>query len=211
MIIQSFISGPLNTNTYVVACAETKQAIIIDPAPGSTDAIYAYCIEHHLKCQAILLTHSHWDHIADVEPLRERISMPIYIHSADTPNLECPGSDGLTCWIHVRGVKTDKFLVDEQNFSVGHLTLQVIHTPGHTPGSVCFYSPQHHVLISGDTLFKGSIGSISFPTSQPEKMWNSLDKLAKLPPETVIHTGHGPTTTIGAEKWLSRAQAHFGE
>ena len=87
MIIQSFISGPLNTNAYVVACAETKQAIVIDPAPGSTDAVYTYCIDHNLECQAILLTHSHWDHIADVEPLSKRNKAPIYIHSFDTFNL----------------------------------------------------------------------------------------------------------------------------
>lgn len=93
---------------------------------------------------------------------------------------------------------------------VGQLNFQTIHTPGHSVGSICLYEPSQNVLFSGDTLFKGSIGNISFPTSRPDLMWSSLDKLAKLPASTIVYPGHGPTTTIANETWLSDAQHYFG-
>ncbi len=209
MFIQAFPSGPFSTNAYVVACPITKEAVIVDPAPESAKSIQNSIQHHHLTCKAILLTHSHWDHIADVHSLKEFYSIPVYIHPLDAPNLEKPGSDGLPCWISIRGVTPDVFIQEETPISIGDGTFQVIHTPGHSPGSVCFYEAKTATLIAGDTLFKGTIGNLSFPTSQPLLMWSSLDRLAKLPPETKVYPGHGPSTTIGAESWLPNAKQLF--
>jgi glyoxylase-like metal-dependent hydrolase (beta-lactamase superfamily II) len=210
MVIQAFPSGPFSTNAYLVACTQTNQAAIIDPAPESHVVIDAYLQMYPFTVTHILLTHSHWDHIADVAELRKQLNVPVYVHALDAPNLEKPGSDELPCWIPISGVKPDGYLEEGDSIQIGHLLFKVIHTPGHSPGSVCFYEPKQQILFSGDTLFKGTIGNLSFPTSQPDRMWESLDKLSKLPLQTKVYPGHGPQTTIGAESWLPQARQLFG-
>lgn len=210
-MIQAFPSGPFETNAYLVVCTRTRVAAIIDPAPGSFKALIE-AIEHQkLTPIAILLTHSHWDHIADVSALKTKYRIPVSIHPLDAPNLENPGSDQLPCWIDIPEVKPDRFFDDGDQIDVGDIQFRVIHTPGHTPGGVCFYSPQEQILISGDTLFKGTIGNLSFPTACPHLMWPSLEKLSKLPSETIVYPGHGPSTKIGEERWLARAEELFGD
>lgn len=211
MIVQSFPSGPIETNAYVVACPQTHEAAIVDPAPESADTVISYITKAKLIPKMILLTHSHWDHIADVVPLVKHYSIPVYIHPFDAPNLEKPGSDKLPCWIPMQGIKPTFYLHEGESLTIGKLVFFVIHTPGHSPGSVCFYCPEAAILMSGDTLFRGSIGTLSIPTAQPDLMWGSLDKLATLPSDTVVYPGHGPSTTIGGETWLPKAQEHFGK
>lgn len=210
MLIEIFPSGPFSTNAYVAACLATGEAVIIDPAPQSAQAIHAFIKERQLKCNAILLTHSHWDHIADVASLKELYPVPVYINPLDAPNLRQPGADQLPCWISFPSVEPDVLIEENDAIPLGQLKFKVIHTPGHTPGGVCFFESAQKVLFSGDTLFKGTIGNLSFPTCQPDKMWGSLDKLAKLPAETKVYPGHGPATTIGAENWLPQAKQLFG-
>ena len=209
MLIQPFPSGPFETNAYVVACPKTHEAAIIDPAPDSAEKIEKYISAHGLIPKMILLTHSHWDHIADVSILKQRLHIPVGIHSLDLPNLQEPGSDGLPFWIPISGVETDQLLAEGDVIQLGSLKFRVIHTPGHTPGGICLYCQEEGVLISGDTLFRGSMGKVSFPTSNAERMWESLKKLAKLPPETKVYPGHGPSTTIGKESWLVNAKQIF--
>ena len=124
--------------------------------------------------------------------------------------MEMPGSDGLPCWISITPVKADHFFVDGEQVSIGDLRFTVIYTPGHTPGGICLFSKDQGALFSGDTLFRGTIGNLSFPTSRPDSMWDSLAKLTKLPPATKVYPGHGETTTIAAESWLPRAKELFG-
>lgn len=211
MLIQPIPSGPFETNAYVLACPETRKAAIVDPAPESAHKIITYLTENQLTPDKILLTHSHWDHIADTSILKKKYHIPVYIHSLDTPNLLEPGADGLPCWIEIEGVQPDRLVKEGDEIAVGNLKARVIETPGHTPGGVCFYFEEPGVLISGDTLFKGTIGNLSFGTSRPHLMWDSLKKLAALPPQTQVYPGHGPSTTIGAEKWLNRAEEYFGD
>lgn len=210
MIIKAFACGPFGTNAYIVSCPQTHEAVIIDPAPGSAPILADYLSKNHLTPRHIFLTHSHWDHIADVATLKAKYNIPVWIHRLDAPNLEHPGADGLPCWINIPAVKPDHFFEEGMKVGIGSLTFNVIHTPGHSPGCVCLYSPEEGILISGDTLFKGSIGNISFPTAQPDLMWKSLDKLAHLPPETKVFPGHGESTSIKAERWLPDAKKHFG-
>ena len=208
--IKAFPSGPFATNAYIVACPATQQAAIIDPAPGSSEFLRAYLTDNKLTLDKILLTHSHWDHIADVAALKSIFSAPVYIFPEDAPNLETPGIDGVPCYIQITGVKPDHLMHEGDVITIGSLSFEVIHTPGHTPGGVCFYCKQHQRLFSGDTLFKGTIGNLNLPTGQPQRMWPSLTKLSKLPAETIVYPGHGASTSIGAESWLSDAKRVFG-
>lgn len=210
MLTQTIPSGPFATNAYIVACENTRQAAIIDPAPDSAKAIVNTLTEKQLTPVAIWLTHSHWDHIADVAPLKKTYNIPVFVHVEDAPNLQDPGTDLLPCWIAIEGVENFTPIEEGSLVNVGDLTFRVIHTPGHTPGGVCFYNPENNVLFSGDTLFKGTIGNLSFATSRPHLMWPSLKKLALLPADTKVYPGHGPRTTIGAEAWLNRAEEIFG-
>src|SRR5205085_3035340 len=132
--------------------------------------ISTYLNQHLLSVKKILLTHSHWDHIADVMPLKEKFHLPVYVHALDAPNLQQPGADGLPCWLTISGVQPDVLLEEGMEVPIGKLMFKVLHTPGHSPGCVCFYESSQHVLFSGDTLFKGTIGNLSFPTSQPSLM-----------------------------------------
>lgn len=201
-LIQAFPSGPLATNAYVVACPDTKQAAIIDPAPESPARIDAYLTRNQLTPKQILLTHSHWDHIAEAATLKQHYHIPVFVHPKDAGNLAVPGSDGLPFLIDIPGVQADGWLNDGDIISVGSLQFTIIHTPGHSPGCICLYCPTQNILLSGDTLFKGSFGNTSFPTSQPELMRTSLKKLSQLPQETLVYPGHGPKTTIRDEQWL---------
>lgn len=209
MNIEAFPSGPFETNAYVISCQNTNSAAIIDPAPDSAPSIISYIKAHNLVPQMIILTHSHWDHIADTSTLLREYSIPVYIHPLDALNLRKPGSDGLPCWLQIEGVEPDKELHEGEIISIGMLNFTVIETPGHTPGGICLYNKEKNILISGDTLFKGSIGNLSFPTARPNLMWESLAKLAKLPAETKVYPGHGPETSIKAESWISNAKQIF--
>lgn len=210
MLLEKFSLPPLGTNCYVVACPQTGNAAVIDAPPKSTVIICRYLKEHQLQLKKILLTHSHWDHIADVFPLFKETGAEIYIHPLDALNLENPGSDGLQSRVQIMGIKPHIFLKDGDKIQVGNEVLTVIHTPGHSPGGVCYYHEKDHLLFSGDTLFRETIGNLSLPTCQPELMWDSLDKLSRLPKQTVVYPGHGPSTTIGEESWLSQAKQRFG-
>ncbi len=209
MLMEVFPSGPADTNAYLVWCLTTKKAVVIDVPFESSELIVKRIKELHLQPDVILLTHSHWDHIGEVAELKKILNIPVYIHKDDEDNLQHPGADRLPLFLPVVGVKPDGYLQEGQILQVGELRIEVIHTPGHTPGGVCFYLPKEKALFSGDTLFCGTIGNISFPTSRPASMWASLKKLAALPAATQVYPGHGEATTIGAEQWIAQAQNRF--
>jgi hydroxyacylglutathione hydrolase len=206
MILEVFPSGPVETNAYLLACSETKRAVVVDVPFESADQLVACAKRHGVVIEKILLTHSHWDHTAEAALLKEKLDIPLYVHAEDAGNVKEPGSDRLPLPFPVKGVKEDGFLTDGQEIYVGTLCIRVIHTPGHTPGGVCFYLPKEKVLLSGDTLFRGTIGNLSFPTARPALMWDSLKRLAALPPETKVYPGHGAPTTIKAEQWIAHAR-----
>lgn len=207
MIVKVFKVGLLENNTILVG-SEGK-AFLVDPADGSSKVCLHYLEKKELSLELILLTHSHWDHIGDVYKIKESTKALVYVHKEDENNLKYPGSDMLPLLSEVKGVAADGYLKDGQKLRVGDVEITVIHTPGHSMGSVCFYIAKEGLLLSGDTLFSGSIGRIDFPSSSPELMWKSLKKLSHLPKETRVIPGHGSETTIGRESWLSDAESYF--
>jgi len=203
MNIFCFATGPLDTNTYILYSENTKEAVIIDPGFDSFKTLVTELEKKKLRPTGIWLTHSHWDHIGNVSIVKERFNIPVYIHEEDRGNLEHPGSDKVPMMFEpFTGTKPDFILSDNLSLSAFDHLFTVIHTPGHSPGSCCFYCPQEKLLISGDTIFKHGMGSISLATGEPDRMRSSLAKLALLPPDTVIYPGHGPRTILSNERWL---------
>lgn len=130
--------------------------------------------------------------------------MPIFIHPDDQGNLINPGSDHIPCHLDFDGIEPTNLLHDKDELTLGNEKWSVIHTPGHSPGSVCLYNQSRGLLFSGDTLFQGTYGSISLPTANPIAMQKSLKQLSILPKNTLVFPGHGDSTKIGNEKWLQQ-------
>jgi len=210
MFLESYSAGPVATNIILLACEKTKKAAIIDAPMEGGELVLKRVEELGFEVVMLIMTHSHWDHIIDAHLLKEKTGAPLYIHERDKENLLKPGSDGLPLPLPIEGVEADHLMKEGDVLKVGELELEVIETPGHTPGGVCLYLPKEGTLISGDTLFQGSIGRLDLPTAEPDKMWTSLGKLAKLPLDTRVIPGHGSETTIGSESWLADAKTYFG-
>jgi len=201
MIIEILICGPLLNNTIVVACEDTKKAAVIDPSFGSEGKVEKFIKKNNYTLDKILLTHAHWDHIADVKFLKEKFSCPVYVHRLDADLLKNPEKPFFS-EITVPSIKPDRLLEDNEKIKLGNLEILTIHTPGHTVGSVCYYIEKEKVLFSGDTLFKGAFGRVDFPYSNPKDMIKSLKKLSILPKDVKVYPGHGADTTIGKENWI---------
>jgi hydroxyacylglutathione hydrolase len=207
MILEKFITGPLQNNTILIG--SDKKVVIVDPSFGSFQLVSDFIEKKHLVLEKILITHSHYDHIAEVKLFKNKFLAKVFIHKLDLKNLENPGSDGILGIGKIEGIKPDGFLEDGDKIKIGDIEIEVIHTPGHTLGSICFYIKKEKILISGDTLFKGAFGRLDLPTSDRSKMLNSLKKLSKLPQDTRVIAGHGQDTTIGKEKWLQNPEKFF--
>ena len=193
--------GPLQTNCYLLACDETKQAAVIDPSwngrgIAQTAADKGYTISH------ILLTHSHFDHVGGLAELKEAVDAPIYIHPDAVSMLQQANLSARFFQLEIpTPPPADKMLADGQELKIGRLTAQVLFTPGHAPGHVSFFLPEHQVVFDGDVLFQGSIGRTDLPGGDYDLLMRAIwDKLMILPDETQILSGHGPTTTIGHER-----------
>jgi glyoxylase-like metal-dependent hydrolase (beta-lactamase superfamily II) len=203
MIIETVIAGSFDTNAYLVGFKKTGEAIVIDPGYESADSILGLSDEYGFTIKAIYLTHSHFDHFADVGVIKDDTHVPVYVSPEDAENLRHPGSDGLPNLFGRAGIEPDGLFFDGDEIEVGGSRFKVIATPGHSPGSVCFYFEKEKVLFSGDTLFRSGRGNTSFPTSSQAKIEESLKKLMMLPGDTIVYPGHGGKTTIGEErKWF---------
>ncbi|KAA1418425.1 MBL fold metallo-hydrolase [Mumia zhuanghuii] len=176
----------VDNNVWVVG--DDTECVVID-APHSVDDILAVVGDRTVK--AIICTHAHDDHVRVAPALRERVVAPIMLHPADRPLWELTHPD--TLW--------DVDLQDGATIEVGGTTLQVIHTPGHAPGAVCLYAEDLGCVFTGDTLFQGGPGATGRSYSDADLIRSSIrSALFGLPDDTVVHTGHGDDTTIGAEK-----------
>lgn len=206
MRIWSRALGDFGTNCYIIACPETGASAVIDP--GTPDPWIKQTLdENGLKPSLILLTHGHLDHIGGVKWVKSFTGAPVLVHADDAEMLPDPHRNGSAYFgMSITAPAPDRLLQDGDEVAVGNLTFRVLHTPGHTPGGVCFYlapkqgkeGPGH--LIDGDTLFAGSVGRTDLPGGSMESIMQSIrTKMLTLPPDTVVYPGHGPTTTIGDE------------
>ena len=193
--------GPLQTNCYLLGCQDTKQAAVIDPS-WSGKLIAEKTQEEEWTITHILLTHSHFDHVAGLAELKERTQAPIYIHPDAVLMLENAALAAGVWQIRIDEPPTpDNMLDDQQEISVGNVKLHVLLTPGHAPGHVSFYLPDHNIVFDGDALFQQSIGRTDLPGGDYNLLMHSIrHRLLVLPDETVVLSGHGPATTIGQEK-----------
>jgi hydroxyacylglutathione hydrolase len=192
MQIQTFNVGMLSTNCYVVNCPETKEAIIIDPgfdASHEAEQIVRYVDERTLKVKFIVNTHGHSDHILGDIVLKRKYGVPICIHAYDVHCLNGLGEN-----ISPANVLLD----DEGLLKFGQVTLKVMHTPGHSRGSISLVGEK--LVFTGDTLFAGGIGRTDFAGGSDRDMRLSLQKLLCLPDNYVVYPGHGGVSTIGEEK-----------
>ncbi|UCB56609.1 MAG: MBL fold metallo-hydrolase [Candidatus Omnitrophota bacterium] len=194
MILEKLIVGPLEVNCYILASSSASGAVIIDPG-AEAEKISVRLKELGLEIKYIVNTHGHIDHIGADESL----AAPIYIHRLDAaflgdPQLNLSAMLGLPLSLDGKVMP----LEEGQRLEVGDIALEVIHTPGHTPGGVCLNAGKF--CFTGDTLFAQGVGRTDIPSGSEEKLTKSIRKLMRLPDETVIYPGHGPTSTIGQER-----------
>jgi hydroxyacylglutathione hydrolase len=209
MILRTLHVGPLQTNCYLVACSQTHHAMVIDPG-GDEPKILAQIQQLGVQLDTIILTHFHFDHAAAAAPLRKATNARLAMHGLDAEALKNPPALFRLFAPDVpRGVVADDLFQDEESFSVGELAIQVLFTPGHSPGGISLYIASEKLVFSGDALFREGIGRTDFPGSSYERLIESIEqRLFALPDETVVYPGHGPSTTIGHERnhnlWVRR-------
>jgi glyoxylase-like metal-dependent hydrolase (beta-lactamase superfamily II) len=205
LIIRTLLVGFIQTNCYLIGDEAAREGAVIDPG-GDPDPILAAIEAEGLTIRYILNTHAHFDHMAANGPLLAASSASLALHPADMELLTTGGGArwfGLLDSLHSPSVDVE--LSDGQELAVGGLRIKVLYTPGHSPGHVAFYLPEAGVLFSGDALFRNGMGRTDLPGGDYATLMTSIrQKLMILPDETVVYPGHGPTTTIGAERRRNR-------
>lgn len=199
MEIHTIVVGEFEVNCFILH-SHGSEAIVIDPG-SDAGKIKATLQKHKLTPVVYLLTHGHVDHVSAVADLYAAFPATVGIHKTDA-NWAFSSENALPPFYPppVRPHEIARLLDDQQEWTEAGLTYSVLTTPGHTPGSVCFYFKNESVLFTGDTLFAGSVGRTDLPGGNPRALAKSLTILNKLPDNTVVYTGHGPSTDIGKEK-----------
>ena len=204
--IQKFVFNPYQENTYVIS-DETRECVIIDCGAlfdNEQLALSEYIEENLLTPVQLLCTHGHFDHCVGIDMIYQQYGLKPLIHKKDANLLDQLPDQAM----YFIGMEYDhevppigKFIDENDVITFGNHQFSILHTPGHTPGSILFYCKEEHCIFSGDTLFQMSIGRTDFPGGSYQEMMNSLrNVIIPLPDDTVVWSGHGPKTTIGKEK-----------
>ena len=194
--IEKIVSTMMDVNTYIVWQEGDSRAIVIDPS-FEVDRVL-YCLQNEsLQCEAILLTHGHFDHIAGVKKLKEETGAKVYIHTKDAPMLtEAEKNLSAGFGIGITAVAADE-LLEQAIVTIAGMEVKVLHTPGHSEGSVCYFIEE--ALFSGDTLFNLSIGRTDFPGSDWGQMKKTLEKIKLIEGDYMVYSGHGNSTSLAYE------------
>jgi glyoxylase-like metal-dependent hydrolase (beta-lactamase superfamily II) len=209
VILETIPVGPLQCNCSILGDEDSREAIVVDPG-DDIPRILALLAKHNLTVKQILITHAHIDHIAGAHRLKQLTGAPVLYNQNDLAQVKIMNIQAGWLGIPTPTVQNpDDTLDDGKIISIGvspersrrGLTGSILHTPGHTEGSVCLYLPDQTLLLAGDTLFAGSIGRTDLPGGNTRKLLASIhDRLLTLPDEVTVIPGHGPTTTIGSER-----------
>lgn len=199
MIIEALEVGVFAENCYVVGCQQTKTGVVIDPG-DEVSRILQKIKDLQLKIEYILLTHAHLDHVKELNALKKEICAPVLMHQNDQFLLDNLPTQAAAFGLSDSGIpKINRYIDEGDEIKFGRQVFNVLHTPGHSPGSVSFIAP--HVAFVGDVFFAGSIGRTDLPGGDYEILMDTIkNKLLPLGDYTKIYAGHGPATTIGNEK-----------
>ncbi|HAL30832.1 MAG TPA: MBL fold metallo-hydrolase [Coriobacteriia bacterium] len=196
MRTQRLTLGPLDTNCWLVDDGAGGPVLVVDPADDAAGILEALGSR---RVAAVVLTHGHFDHLGAVREILDSTGAPLVVHEDDAASsTTSTGNGGALFGFSETAPQADRTVRDGDVITAGELELRVIHTPGHTPGSICLYGGD--ILLSGDTLFAGSIGRTDFPGGDMAAMRRSIARLASLPDETRVCPGHGPETSIARER-----------
>ena len=198
MVVKKIIVGPLESNCFIIIDETSKRAMVIDPG-DEPDRIMDVIKKENLAVEYIVCTHAHFDHVGALVDIAEATGGKIVIHK-DELMMYHSAKDMAAFWGYdLDPLPEPDILVEEgSEIKLGKLTFNVLHTPGHSPGGMCLYG--EGVVITGDTIFAGSVGRTDFHGGDIEKLKRSFKRLMSLPPETKVLTGHGPDTTIRRER-----------
>lgn len=198
MIVTQLVTGPFQENCYIVTDEATGATAIVDPGSDG-DRIIAEVEEKGGEVAAIWITHAHVDHIGAIAAVKRRWDVPVYMHPRDASLFRVADREAEMYGIPFEQPPApDVDFADEQSLELGELVLSVFRAPGHSPGHVIIHGAGHALV--GDCLFAGSVGRTDLPFSNAAELESSLERIAALPPETIIHPGHGESSTIGEER-----------
>lgn len=203
MKIIQITSGPADTNGFLIYDEDTKEAALIDVPPGSADFFTRKINEHNLKLNAIWLTHSHWDHTGDVPKIQEKFAdVDLYVHKDDEYRcIEPMKGTKFSLPFKISPCYPNKYFAEGDTVTLGSMTFDILHTPGHTEGSVSLVNNAEKTVFVGDVLFKNGIGRTDLFGGDYKLLISTIrTKLYTLPDDYVVQNGHGMKTTIGAEK-----------
>lgn len=198
MLIKKLTVGPLQANCFIISDKTTKDSIVIDPG-DEPDLIMDVIRGNDLRVSYIVCTHGHFDHVGAVEDIREETGAKVVIHKDET-EIYHAARDMAAFWgYEIEKLPDPDMLVEDADMiKVGNMSFTILHTPGHSPGGICLYG--EGIVVTGDTLFAGSVGRTDFYGGDMNKLRDSFKRLMSLPEETKVLPGHGPDSTIGEEK-----------
>jgi glyoxylase-like metal-dependent hydrolase (beta-lactamase superfamily II) len=194
-------AGPIETNAFLVMDLDAGEALIIDAPPDVEIELDGEVVEHGVRPVALIVTHTHWDHIGDVAAVADRYAVPVVVHEIERERLERP----LGGPAPIKPAKVDRTLVDGDEVVVGSHRFVVLHTPGHSPGQISLYSEADGLMFGGDTLFPNGYGRVDIPGASEAQTLATIRRLLALPDNVKVYTGHGLPTTIGKERrWMEQ-------
>ncbi|MBZ0155503.1 MAG: MBL fold metallo-hydrolase [Alphaproteobacteria bacterium] len=207
MLIKTVVVGPLQVNCYVIGDEDSKRALVIDPG-DEPDRILRIIKEAQLQVDYVICTHGHFDHVGAVVDMQNETGAKVVLHGDELPVYSLAKNMAAFWGYEIEALPGPDMTVQEGDvLTFGRLSLEVFHTPGHSPGGICLYG--ENTLFTGDTLFAGSVGRTDFEGGDLSKLRDSFRRLMILPDNTEVLPGHGPASTIGREKRTNMFSAEF--